>query len=134
MYKRTITYTDYNGIERKEDFYFNFSKAELAEMELSTPGGMAAMMNRVIEARDDTSVLKIFKDLLLKSYGEKSADGKRFVKSEELSTAFSQTEAYSIMFMELATDSQAAANFVKAIIPQDIQNTLAEQSLAPLAS
>ena len=125
MLKKTITYTDYNGLERKEDFYFNLSKAEIATMEMSTEGGLAEMITKVVEAKDQVAIIKIFKDLVLNSYGEKSADGKRFIKSEELSTAFSQTEAYSIIFMELATDADKAAEFVNGIIPADMAKQLA---------
>lgn len=125
MLKKTITYTDYNGVERKEDFYFNLSKAEIATMEMSTEGGLAEMITKVVDAKDQVAIIKIFKDLVLNSYGEKSTDGKRFIKSEELSTAFSQTEAYSIIFMELATDAEKAAEFVNGIIPADMAKQLA---------
>ena len=95
MLKKTINYTDYNGMERKEDFYFNLNKAEVAEMELSTEGGLAEMIQKIVSSKDTPSIVKIFKDLILKAYGEKTPDGKRFVKSKELSDAFAQTEAYS---------------------------------------
>ena len=117
MLKKTITYTDYNGVERTEDFYFNLTKAELMEMEIGTTGGMADMIKRIIDAKDAPAIIKIFKELVLKAYGEKSADGKRFVKSEEISNGFAQTEAYSQLFLELATDADAAAAFVNGIIP-----------------
>lgn len=117
MIKKTMTYTDYNGIQRTEDFYFNLTKAEVAEMEMSTAGGLAEMIQRVVDANDAPAIIKIFKELILKAYGEKSPDGKRFVKSEEISNAFAQTEAYSDLFMELATDADAAAKFVNGIIP-----------------
>lgn len=120
MLKKTITYSDYNGTERTQDFYFNLSKAEILEMEMGTSGGLAEMIQRIVAAQDAPAIIKLFKDLILKAYGEKSADGKRFIKSEELSTAFSQTEAYSILFMELATDADAAAKFVNGIIPADM--------------
>lgn len=120
MLKKTINYTDYNGVERKEDFFFHLSKAELMEMELSTVGGLSAMIEKVIAVQDQPTLVKIFKDLILKAYGEKSSDGKRFVKSQELSDAFAQTEAYSILFLELATDATAAAAFVNGIIPADV--------------
>ena len=119
MLKKTITYTDYNGTERTEDFYFNLSKAEIMEMELSTEGGLSEMIQKIIAAQDAPAIIKIFKELILKAYGEKSPDGKRFIKSDEISTAFSQTEAYSKLFMELATDADAAAKFVNGIIPVD---------------
>lgn len=122
MLKKTITYNDYNGVERKEDFYFNLSKAELMEMEIGTVGGFAEMIQNIVDAKDAPSIIKIFKELVLKAYGQKSPDGKRFIKSEELSEAFSQTEAYSILFMELATDDKAAAAFVNGIVPADIKN------------
>lgn len=133
MLKKTITYTDYNGVERKEDFYFNLTKAEITEMELGTTGGLAEMIQRVVDAQDGPSIMKIFKELILKAYGEKSQDGKRFIKSEEISDAFTQTEAYSILFMELATDAEAAANFVNGIIPADLQEQAKKAQLELVA-
>lgn len=117
MLKKSITYTDYNGTERTEDFYFNLSKAELMEMEMGTSGGLSEMIQKIVAAQDAPAIIKIFKDLVLKAYGEKSSDGKRFIKSEELATAFSQTEAYSQLFMELATNADAASAFVNGIVP-----------------
>lgn len=117
MLKRTVTYTDYNGRERTEDFFFNLTRAEISEMELTTDGGLGAYIERIIKAQDQAEIVKIFKRLLLESYGEKSEDGRRFVKSKEISDAFSQTEAYSILFMELATDSGKAAEFVNGMLP-----------------
>ncbi len=117
MLKKTITYSDYNGLERTEDFYFNLTKAEIMEMELSTTGGLSEMISRIVAAQDAPAIIKVFKELILKAYGQKSADGKRFVKSAALSEEFEQTEAYSILFMELATDADAAAKFVNAIVP-----------------
>ena len=136
MLKKTITYTDYNGIERKEDFYFNLTKAEIMEMEMSTAGGFAEMINKVVAAQDVPSIIKIFKELILKAYGEKSPDGRRFNKSEELSNAFKETEAYSILFMELATDADAAAKFVNGITPADVDATKASNmpAIAPSAN
>ena len=123
MLKKTMTYIDYNGTERTEDFYFNLSKAELMEMELSTAGGITTMIQGVISAQDGPALVKIFKDLVLKAYGVKSPDGKRFIKSEELSNEFSQTEAYSDLFMLLATNAEEAAKFVNGIVPQEAQAT-----------
>lgn len=120
MLKKTVTYTDYNGVERTEDFYFNLTKAEITEMEMSTAGGFAEMIQKVVKAQDAPTIIKVFKDLVLKAYGEKSPDGKRFMKSEEIATAFSQTEAYSQIFMELATDAKAASAFVNGIVPADM--------------
>lgn len=117
MLKKTFTYTDYNGVERTEDHYFNLSKAELMEMELSTTGGLAEMINKIVAAQDAPAIVKIFKELVLKAYGQKSPDGRRFIKSKELSDEFAQTEAYSQLFMELATDADAASKFVNGIVP-----------------
>lgn len=120
MLKKTIKYTDYNGVERTEDFYFNLTKAEIMEMEMGTEGGLAEMISKIVAAQDAPSIIKIFKDLVLKAYGEKSPDGRRFIKSEEISAAFSQTEAYSQLFMELATDANKGSEFVNGIVPADI--------------
>lgn len=128
MLKKIITYTDYNGVERTEPFYFNLSKAELMEMELGVTGGMTEMLNKIINAKDGPSLMKTFKEMIMKSYGIKSDDGKRLIKSEELSIAFTQTEAYSVLFMELITDDKAAADFVNGIIPNEIQAEVAAQT------
>lgn len=126
MLKKTIKYEDYNGTHREEDFYFNLTKAELMEMEMGTTGGLAEMIDNVVKAQDAPSIIKIFKDLVLKAYGEKSPDGKRFIKVNDagipLSIGFSQTEAYSQLFMELATDAKAASDFVNGIIPANMGN------------
>lgn len=126
MLKETITYKDYNGNDRTEDFYFNLSRAEIMEMEMSTSGGLAEMIQRIVAAQDIPAIIKIFKDLLLKSYGVKSPDGKRFEKSEELSVSFSQTEAYSQLFMRLATDTEYATKFVNGIVPEDVPDQAAK--------
>lgn len=118
MLKKTITYTDYNGVERTEDFYFNLSKAEVIEMETSVDGGYGEWLQKIVEEKRGSRIMEAFKKLILKSYGEKSLDGRTFVKSEEMSTNFSQTEAYSELFMELCTDSDAAAAFVNAVLPK----------------
>ena len=117
MLKKTMTYTDYDGIERTEDFYFNLTKAEVAEMEMTHTGGMEKMLRKIVAEKDSKRIVEIFKDLILRAYGEKSADGKRFVKNQELRDFFAQTEAYSDLFMELATDAEAAAAFVNGILP-----------------
>ena len=127
MLKKTITYVDYNGTERTEDFYFNLSKAEIMEMEMGTTGGLAEMIKKVVDAKDAPAIIKIFKDLVLKAYGEKSLDGRRFIKSEALSNEFSQTEAYAQIFMDLATDADKASEFVKGIIPADIEKQLPDK-------
>ena len=123
MLKKTITYLDYNDVERTEDFYFNLTKAEITEMEMSTTGGLSEKIQIIVQAQDIPEIIKIFKELVLKAYGVKSPDGKRFIKKEELTEAFSQTEAYSQLFMELATDADAAAKFINGITPKDIDTS-----------
>lgn len=121
MIKKTITYTDYNGVERTENFYFNLSEAEVMEMEMSTEGGMAESIQKVVDAKDAPAIIRVFKDLVLKAYGVKSDDGRRFMKTKPDGTRyaddFKETEAYSQIFMELATDADAAAKFVNGIVP-----------------
>lgn len=132
MITKTIKYKDYNGVEREEKFLFNLSKAELTEMELGTSGGLTELITKIIETKDQPSIIKIFKDLILKAYGEKSLDGKRFVKTDDkgvpLSKAFSETEAYSQLFMELASDSDKAAEFVNGIIPSDLNEEVSKMT------
>lgn len=123
MYKTTMTYTDYNGEERTEDFYFNLTKAEITEMELSTEGGLRDKIERITKAKDVPEIIRLFKELIMKAYGIKSPDGKRFIKSEQLSEEFSQTQAYSDFFIELATNSDKASEFVNGIMPSDMKSS-----------
>lgn len=118
MLKKTITYTDFDGNERTEDFYFNLTKAEVAEMELSTEGGLQKMLKKIVAEKDNKRIIEMFKEIIMKAYGEKSLDGRRFVKNQELRDSFAQTEAYSNLFMELAFDAEAAAAFVNGILPE----------------
>jgi len=120
MLKKTVTYVDYNGMQRTEDFYFNLSKAEVAEMEMSVEGGLSKMLETIVASKDNVQIVNLFKQMVLKAYGEKSADGRRFIKSKEISEAFSQTEAYSEIFMELALNEEAAAAFVNGIMPANL--------------
>lgn len=132
MFKKTITYTDFNGNERTEDYYFHLSKAELAEMDLSKTGGFQSYIERIIAADDRETLVALFKGLILDTYGEKDVSGKRFIKSPELSEAFSQTPAYSELFMELLSNEDAAAEFVNNVIPSDLQKLVAEHQQASL--
>ena len=121
MVVEKIKYTDFNGLEREEEFMFNLTEAEITEMELTTDGGLSDSIKKIIAAQDTPQIIKVFKMLLLKSYGEKSADGRRFVKSDKLSEEFAQTNAYSQLFMKLATDDKAAVAFINGIIPDSMQ-------------
>lgn len=128
MYKETVKYIDYNGVERTEDVYFNLSKAELMEMQLSTAGGFDAMINKLIKAQDQPTLVKVFKDIILKSYGVPSPDGRRFVKTKELAEEFTQTEAYSDLYMKFITDSEAAAKFINGIMPKSLIEQMSKQA------
>lgn len=120
MIKKTITYSDFNGNERTEDFYFNLTKAEITKMELSTKGGLAEMIQRIVAAQDTPAIIEVFEDLIKRSYGVKTPDGRGFVKRIEDLEAFMSTEAYSQLFMELATDADAASKFVNGVVPADM--------------
>ena len=120
MLKKTIKYTDYDGNEREEDFYFNLSKAEITEMELSKEGGMSEYIKKISATQNGPELIKLFKDIIIKSYGEKSLDGKRFIKNKELTEAFTQTEAYSELFVELASNADEAVKFINGIMPKNM--------------
>lgn len=122
MYKKMIKYTDYNGNAREEFFYFNLSKVEVAKWETETAGGMREMLENIIQTKDKQGLVALFDDIIRRAYGEKSADGKYFVKNKDVLERFVSTEAYSNLFMELASDDQAAAEFVNGIIPADLIN------------
>ena len=124
MLVERVKYKDFDGNEREEKFYFNFTEAELTEMELSTKGGLKNEIQRIMDSQDQSEIIKIFKNLLLKAYGVKSPDGKRFIKDEQLTKEFEQTNAYSQLFMKLAFDDEAAAKWINGVIPQEIAKEL----------
>lgn len=124
MIIKKVTYTDYTENERTEELRFNLSEAELTEMELTTTGGLGEYIKKITAAQDAPAMIALFKDLVLKSYGEVSPDGRRFIKNDKIREEFSQTPAYSKIFMELAFDADAAANFIKGVIPKDMADKL----------
>ena len=134
MFKHNIKYTDYNGVERNEQFYFNLSKAELMEMELSTQAGVDEMIRMMIATNDNAKIVQTFKDLILKSYGIKSEDGKRFIKSPELREQFEQSEAYSEFFMAmLANEDDLQTKFINGVINgSNVPNLSEEEAVAKL--
>lgn len=132
MLVKPIEYEDYDGNKRKEDFYFNLSKAELMEMELSETGGLENLIKNIISAQDTPKIIELFKKIILKAYGVKSADGKRFIKTDSngnpLWKEFVETEAYSELFMELSTNAEAAAEFINKIIPKELSEKASEKN------
>lgn len=124
MYKKTITYEDYNGSTRTEDFFFNLTEAELTEMQMSVAGGFAAMIDNMVKSEDAASLIKVLKDIIIKAYGIKSEDGRRFIKKPELVEEFMETPAFSALYMELATDEKAAAEFINKIVPTKLSSQI----------
>ena len=133
MLKKTIPYVDYKDNKREEDFYFNLTETELSEMQLEVTGGLTTMLQAIIKAQDIPTIAKLFKQIILKAYGEKSLDGRRFIKSEELSREFSQTEAYNILYMELSQDAEKASEFIMGIIPAKYREAAKEEAKKELA-
>lgn len=128
MLKKAITYIDLNGVERTEDFYFNLSKPEIVKMQSSVKGGYDVQLKSIAADLNGAYIMEFFEDLIIKAYGEKSEDGRRFIKSRELSEAFLQTPAYEVLFEELISDDKAAADFVNAIMPPDITKKAIESA------
>ena len=127
MIKKTVTYTDFDGNERTEDFFFHLTQAEVADWELSVEGGLSKMLLDIIKSKDMRKIIPIYKEILIKSYGEKSPDGRRFIKNDEVRDNFTQTQAFSDLYMSLALDAEEGANFVKGIMPkmdQDVFNNV----------
>ena len=132
MYKKTITYTDYNDVEQTEDFYFNLNKAELMRIQLQNNGTLQAKLERLINTRETSEIAQIFQDIIDMSYGVKSDDGKRFIKNQEVLDAFKQTEAYSELYVELTTNTDAAVEFITGIIPAKIAEQLDKDEINKL--
>lgn len=129
MLKKNIKYVDYDGNDRSEDFYFNLNKAEIVELELGTTGGLTKTLEKIVQEKDNKRIVEYFKDIILKAYGEKSADGRRFIKSQELRDSFEQTEAYSELFMELSSNAKAAADFISGIVPKEAADAAKQATL-----
>ena len=134
MLVKKIKYTDYNGVEREEEFLFSLNKAEIFDLQFGTEGGYDVYMKKIVDTKDVPKLVKLFKELILGAYGEKSADGRQFIKSKELSTWFSQTEAYSNLLMELVSDEKAASDFMIAVMPADVQNQISEEERSKLVN
>ena len=141
MLKKTITYTDYDGMERTEDFWFNLSKTELTKLDAELPGGVLGVLRKIIDNKDRKALVDFIETLILRSYGEKTLDGKRFVKTPEMAEEFMQTPAYDELFMSILSDTDSQTSFINGIIPQSmakeieqtdkkqVENALAEQGL-----
>lgn len=134
MLKKTITYTDYDGVQRTKDFYFNLSKAEITEMELSMEGGMRAYIQKIIAAKSQLALVTLFKEIVMKSYGKKSPDGRLFMKNDAIRAEFEAHPAYSMIYMDLVTDEAKASAFVNGIIPADAQNVNPAMEMAATAN
>lgn len=135
MIKKTVTYTDFNDNERTEDFYFNLTQVELAELDLGVSGvsgGLLGLLKKIVREKDQRQIVEYFKKIVLMAYGEKSVDGRRFVKSEEIRNGFAPTEAYSKIFMELAQDADEAAKFINGIMPKEVVEEAKKMSKADL--
>lgn len=141
MLKKTITYTDYDGMERTEDFWFNLSKTELTKLDAELPGGVLGVLRKIIDKKDRKALVDFIETLILRSYGEKTLDGKRFVKTPEMAEEFMQTPAYDELFMNILSDTDSQTSFINGVIPQSmakeieqtdkkqVENALAEQGL-----
>ena len=129
MIKKTVTYTDYNGEKRTETFYFHYSEAEILDMEMSEEGSFAERIQRIIDAKDKTALMKLVKKFVIDAYGVKSEDGKRFMKNDDVKAAFLECPAYSDIFMDMVTDDELAAEFVNGVIPSSMEDRVAKLSI-----
>lgn len=120
MLKREIKYEDFNGEQASDIFYFNISKPEVLELQVEYEGGLSKFLESIIETKDSKELIKKFKEIVLLAYGQKTEDGKRFIKSDKLREEFSQTAAYQSLFMELASNEGAAVLFIQGVLPKDM--------------
>lgn len=134
MIKKTIHYTDYDGTERTEDFYFNLSMAELMQMQMSVEGGMRGYIQRIMAANDQTALMKLFKDVLLTTYGKKSDDGRQFIKNDTIRAEFEASPAFSEIYMELMSDAQKAADFINGLMPANLRDQNPAMNMAATAN
>lgn len=134
MLKKTIKYTDFDDNEITEDFYFNLTEAELVEMETQTGGGLKAKIERIMNTRDVSEIMKIFKDIIIKSYGVRSDDRKRFIKNQEVTDAFVQSNAYSELYIELVSNVNSAIEFITGIMPKKVSSQIDKKQLESLVN
>lgn len=132
MLKKPITYTDFDGNTRTEDFYFNLSESELIDWQLTTEGGLLTRLQTIVKANEKHTIMKTFKEIILKAYGEKSSDGRYFDKSDEISTRFSHSAAFNVLYQELLGNDNAASEFINALLPADLAEKLAKQDAAKI--
>ena len=121
MLKKTMTTVDFGGTKRTETYYFNLTKAEIMEMQLTTDGGFVQMIQKATDAQSNQELVKTFKDIICKSYGVLSPDGRKFIKNEAVLEDFMATQAFSDLYMELLNDENAAAEFFNGVLPEDLQ-------------
>lgn len=133
MLKKTISYVDYDGVPRTEEFYFNLSKSELIELSHSGGGGLDEQLKAIVAARDNAAIIRKFKEIILLGYGVRSEDGRRFIKNPQLTEEFSQTAAFEELFIELATNGQAGIDFINGLVPADLAEAVAKLSQEELA-
>lgn len=127
MLKKTYTYTDYDGNQRTEDFYFNLTLPELRKMYNSVPGGLDKKLEKIVASMDTGAIMEVIDEFIRASYGEKSLDGRRFMKSEEIYKAFSETEAYAMFYSELLSSDAAASEFILGVLPKNVSEGVGEQ-------
>lgn len=134
MLKKTVTYEDFDGNQRTEDFYFNLTKAELTEMEMSLNGGLSQLLSKIIRENDERQIIEYFKKIVIDSYGQKSLDGRHFLKNDQIKQEFASSAAYSEIFMELATDAEKAAAFVNGLMPKDLNKAIEVNNVTPMVN
>lgn len=127
MYTKKITYTDYNGEQRTEPFYFNLNKGELIKLQLSKNGGYQAFLRRLLDTNDQAEIIKVFDQFIKDAYGVKSDDGKRFIKNQEVLDEFTQSEAYSELLTELISDEKAQLEFIQGLMPAEYMQQIASE-------
>lgn len=130
MLKKTLKYTNYDGVEREKDYFFNLKKSELVDLQYKTPKGFISYIEEITKSGDNSELWKAFRDIVLLAYGEKSDDGERFMKSPEISKAFEETEAFSVLIMELIEEDNAASDFINGIMPDDLGTSAVKNDVA----
>lgn len=122
MLKKRITYTNFEDEEVTETFYFNLTKADLMEMEVSKRGGLNGYIERIQETNDAGLVFEELKSLMSRSVGRLAPDGRGFSRSQQIRDEFMNSEAFSNFILEMLTDPQLAAEFIQGLIPKNIES------------
>ena len=119
MQKLTVQYQNWDGDLETEDLYFHLNIKELQEMEKwDVP--LTKRIAKLTKTEDGTEAFELMRDIVEAAYGERSSDGKRFVKNPEVLKNFTQGLAYDEVILQFIDGTTDLAKFVEGLLPKKV--------------